>query len=221
MDAPVTDPVSLLERVRRTFFAPSRLAMAIRGDCPWIDVLLISTVVAVASIASVPEHVFQADMQDAVTRRGDPVEITSSPADIARWGRMMGMIATIGSHPVIAFIVAGIVFAVVTTLFRAQVSYREHLSLASHAMLIPAAGTVLRVLGRAAGIDFIESDPSWPLGLRTVASIDPYIVWMLVVIVIGAHALDPKLAKVRAGALLVGGYLALVIVSTALLHPPG
>lgn len=221
MDTPGTSHPSLFERARQTFLAPSQLAISIREQSPWIDALLLSTIIAVAAVATVPDQVFITDMEDAVTRRGVPVEIVSSPEEIARWGRMMGMIATIGTHPVIAFIVAAVVFAVAALIFRAQVSYRDLVAVASHALLIPALGTVIRVIGRAAGIEFIDADPGWPLLLRAFLSIDPYIVWMLIVMAVGAHALNVQVPRLRAGALLVGGYLALVFASTAILHPPG
>ena len=130
----------------------------------------------------------------------------------------MGMLATVGTYPVIPFVLAGIVFAVFFMLFRARTTYRQLLAIASHALLIPAAGTVLRVIGRGAGISFIKSDPAWSLTQRAVLSIDPYIVWMLIVIVVAASALDQQLPRIRAGMVLVGGYLALVFSSTAILH---
>ena len=221
MDTPGTSYPSLLERVRRTFLAPSQLAISIREQGPWIDALLLSTAIAVAAVATVPDQVFLADMEDAVNRRGEQVDIVSSPAEIVRWGRMMGMIATIGTHPVTAFMVAGIVFAVVALFFRTQVSYRDLVALASHALLIPAAGTLLRVIGRGAGMEFIDVDPGSPFALQAILSIDPYIVWMLIVMAIGAHVLNLRVPRTRAGAILVGGYLVLVFTSTAILHPPG
>src|SRR5690606_23022316 len=118
---------------------------------------------------------------------------------VARWGRLMGMLATIATHPVIAFVVAGIALGVFSGIFRAKVTYREMLALAAHALLIPALGTVLRLIRRGAGVEFITSDPSWSLPLRALASIDPYIVWMLIVIVVAGHALSAKIPRAQAG----------------------
>lgn len=220
MDTQTATPASLIERVRYTFLAPGRLGVALRDNGPWIDVLLISTLIAVASIASVPDEVFVRDMEDAVTRRGQPVEVVSSPEEIGRWGRFMGMLATVGTYPVIPFVLAGIVFVVLTLLFRSKTSYRQLLAIASHAMLIPAAGTILRVIGRGAGIEFITPDPGWSFLLTAVLAIDPYIVWMLLVIGVAASAIDTRLSGIRTGAVLVIGYVALVFGTTALLHPP-
>jgi hypothetical protein len=173
-----------------------------------------------------PDEPFVEAMADPVTRRGRPVEIESSPEVVARWGRAMGMLATLGTHPVTAFVVAGIALVLFGILQRASVNYRELLSLTSHAMLVPALGTLLAIVVRlATGADrgaaaWYRPDESAGLLLRTLLAVDPFVIWMLAVLAIGAHGLDSRLSRGRAAALLVAGYLGFVLASSALLHPP-
>src|SRR5690606_6418418 len=120
---------SFRTRVRHTFLAPSKLAADLRHAAPWLDVLLVSTAVALLSVALMPDEVFTESMSSPVTRRGEPVEITSSPEAVARWGRGMGMLATIATHPLIAFTLAGILTLLFSVLGRGRASFQEYLAL--------------------------------------------------------------------------------------------
>lgn len=218
----------MLDRIRFTFLAPSRLTSTIRSGAPWLDVLLVSLLIALLSVALMPDDIFIEPMENAVTRRGVPVEITSSPDVIARWGRGMGMLATLGTHPFIALSIAGLLTLLFVIIGRARTTFGELLSLSSHALLIPALGTLIALVIRAIGVltrgdlaagAFYGPDDAPNLWVATLVSIDPFIVWMLVMLVIGMHALAPALSRRRAMLVLIGGYLLLVVGSTAWLHP--
>ena len=210
----------LIDRMRATFVAPRSLPHRIREATPWLDVLLVSTAIALLAVLTMPDDVFLEPMQDAVSRRGRPVEIVSPPEEIARWGRFIAMLATVGTHPVIAFVVAGLALVLFTGIMRGSTTYRELLSLTSHAMLIPALGTLAAVIVRLlAGPDsWFAPGEGTSLALRTLLSIDPLIVWMLIVIAVGAHGLDPRLSTGRSAAVLIAGYVLMVAASTAILH---
>jgi hypothetical protein len=215
-------------RVRDTFLSPARLVQRLRGPAPWLDVLLISTVVALLSVALMPDEVFTASMSDPVTRRGEPVEITSSPEAVARWGRGMGLLATIATHPLIAFTLAGILTLLFSVLGRGRASFQEYLSLSSHGLLIPALGTLIAIAirlatGAATGSLGITAlfDPATAPNLLSAAllSTDPFIIWMMGMVALAVHAFDPRHSRAVAVLVLVGGYLVFVFTSTALLHP--
>ncbi|MEX2581748.1 MAG: hypothetical protein WD766_00610 [Gemmatimonadota bacterium] len=215
-------------RLRDTYLAPSRLALALRDRGPWLDVLLVSTVVALVSVALMPDEVFTASMQEPVSRRGDPVQITSSPESVARWGRGMGVLATIATHPLLAFTLAGILTLLFTILGNGHTGFREYLSLAAHGMLIPALGTLIAVAvrlgtgatsGSLSVTAFFDPAEAQNLFTATLFSIDPFIIWMMAAVAVGVHALEPRHSRAAAAAVLVGGYIVLVIASTALLHP--
>ncbi|MEX2570577.1 MAG: YIP1 family protein [Gemmatimonadota bacterium] len=218
----------LLARIRDTFLSPSRLAAHIRANAPWLDVLLITTVIAALSVATLPDEVFTEPMREAVSRRGEPVQITSAPEVIARWGRLIAMLATIGTHPVMVFTIAGLFTLLFSIVGQGGTSFRDFLSLVSHAMLIPALGTLLVTtlrLGYAAttgSFELVELfGPMQTSGLpmAIVTSLDPFIVWMLVAAAVAIRELEPRHSVRAAAAILVAGYLALVVASTYLLHP--
>lgn len=217
----------LLERIKATFLNPGSLPALVRPGLPWLDVLLISTVVAVLSVAAVPDEFFTEPMEAPVSRRGEPVEVVSSPEVIANWGRALGMLATLGTHPVVAAVIAGAVTLLFVTFFRAPATFRDYLSLTAHVLLIPALGTILSIAARwifgrplLPGFTTISGEPRGALEAGLLA-IDPFVIWMMIALAFAAHTLDPRRSRLQAALLLVGGYLVLVFASTALVNPTG
>lgn len=208
------------ERIAATFASPARLIELIRPRPRWVDVLIISTGVAMIAAAMLPPETFLEASRDAVSRRGTPVEITSSPEEIVRWGRYLAMLSAAVGHPLIAFALAGLLTLAFSIVVDGRNTFVEHLSLASHALLITAVGTVVGLLlGIFAGSE--HAHPSLGLLVPFMASgspvrevlslISPFTIWMLVVIGVGVGRLDRRRSPATAVAMLVGGYLALAL----------
>lgn len=216
----VPTPVPAKVRIRDTFLAPRRLAGELAGSTPWLGVLLLSTAIAALAVFTAPDDVFLEPMRSAVTRRGAPVEITSDPDVIVRWGRAMGMLAAIATHPIIAFVLAGVLTIVFSILGRGRGSFLEYLSLSSHGLLIPALGTLLLLAVTAvsrmagAGDPFIRLRPDGGGGdalVSTLVSFDPFVAWMLVVLGIGVSHFDQRRSAVATTGILLAGYLVFVV----------
>jgi hypothetical protein len=213
----------LSERIIATFVAPRRLLPDFRGGTRWLDVLVISTAIAVLSVYLLPESFFVEQMRDAVTRRGEPVDITSSPAEIARWGRYLGMLTALISHPLFALALAGVLTLLFTVLGRAQTDFRDHLSITSHAFLIPALGSLLAIPlqlltgnpeARFTPALFLPDPSSVPL--LVVSGLDLFTIWMLVVIAIWVGELNSRIGAGRVAAILLGLYLVLNVITAVL-----
>jgi hypothetical protein len=196
-------------RITDTFLAPKRLAGHLAGSTPWLGILLVSTAVSVIAVLAVPDEVFLEPMRNAVTRRGVPVEVTSDPATVVQWGRLMSMMATLATHPMVAFVIAGLVTGLFTFLGRGRGSFLEYLSLVSHGLLIPAFGTLVVLAAQVIGSIFGAGDGgglgSLPLGL------DPFIVWMLIVVGIGTSHFDQRRAPAAAIGILLAVYLGFLL----------
>lgn len=218
----VQAPARLAARIAATFSAPGSLARSIRERPRWIDVLLISTAVAVLAAATLPAEFFLSAAEDAVTRRGAPVEITSSPGEIVRWGRYLAMLNALIGHPLLAFALAGLLTLIFTVLAGGRTRFAEHLALSSHSLLILALGTLAGIAVRLA-----TGDPSAEISLallvpgtaagsfrEMLALLNPFTIWMLVVVAIGVSVLDPRRSRRSSLAVLLGFYLALVVVLT-------
>lgn len=211
---------ALRERLVATFTSPSRLAEAIRERPRWLDVLLISTAVAIAAAAMLPAETFLEAARDPVSRRGTPVEITSPPDEVVRWGRYLAMLSAIVGHPLVAFALAGVLTLAFTVVPRGRNSFVEHLSLASHALLITALGSVVGLALRYASggeahvslaliAPFLEEGS---VARELLALISPFTIWMLVVVAIGVARMDPRRTVLATASVLVGGYLAVALI---------
>jgi hypothetical protein len=194
---------TLPRRIADTFVAPRRLFAGFRQEAPWFDVLLLSTAAAVAAASLLPDEFFLAQVETPVDRLGRPVVVTSSPAEIAHYGRYMAMISALVGHPILAFCLAGVLSLVFTVLGGGRASYRQYLAVVSHALLIPALGTLLLLGARALGHTY----DSFNLALRLLAGIDPFVVWMLLVAAVGVAELDGRRRWGSAAAILVLFYL--------------
>lgn len=219
-----SSPPALGTRVVQTFVAPRALFRTFHHAAPWVDVLVISTVVAMVAAAGQPDEVFLQQVEGAVTRRGEPVEITSPPSEITRYGRYLAMLSALVGHPLIAFAVAGLLTLIFTVLGRGGVDFGRYLAVASHALLIPALGMLVALAaglatGRLVVLDLAAlapgtGDDGW--ARRLLLGVNPFHLWMLVVLGLGVGELDAKRSWISATALLVGLYLGLNLATAAL-----
>ncbi|HEU0078851.1 MAG TPA: YIP1 family protein, partial [Longimicrobiaceae bacterium] len=135
-------PAPLGRRVLETFFSPADLFRRSGGYSPWMGPLLLSTLVAVVAVLAIPDQAYEMT-EPAVNRRGRPVEITSDLATIARYGRMLGMIAALAMHPLIVLAAAGVLALLFSVVLRGEGRFLQYLSIAAHASLVAALGTLV------------------------------------------------------------------------------
>jgi hypothetical protein len=218
----VSPAPSLARRVRDTFVAPRRLCSALRDDPRWVDVLLLATAAAALAWALQPADVFLEQMRHPVSRMGEPVEVTSAPAAIVRYGRYMAVLSAVVGHPMVAFALAGVLTLVFSVLGRGGASFRQYLAVVAHGLLIPAAGTLV-VLGAAAlagrtapfasALGFTTDAGS--MAVRSLAWLDPFVLWMLLVLAVGVEQLDGRRSWGSAAAVLLVLYLASAVARAA------
>lgn len=215
-------------RVRDTFFAPARLFSFFGDAPPWADALAIATILAVAVAISEPAETYLALVENPVTRRGEPVEITSSPAQVVLFGRVMsGMNALVG-HPLIAFGIAGLLSLVFTVIGRGRIAFRQYLAIAAHGLLILSVGMVVALFLRLltgnpealptlGAILPLAPESTW-VG-RALDGINLFTLWMLGVIALGVASLERSVTRRGAATLLWGGYGALVVAAALFFRP--
>ena len=155
---------------------------------------------AVAAATLIPDEFFLAQVQNPVDRLGRPVVVTSSPSAVTHYGRLLAMMSAFVGHPILAFCLAGVLSLVFTILGGGAASFRQYLAVASHAMLIPALGTIILLAANALGHGPVSFDLAilapgptrGGLALRVLAGIDPFMIWMLLVTAVGVAQLDGR-----------------------------
>jgi hypothetical protein len=196
-------------RLRDTAIAPARLARSLEIGAPWVDALVVSTALAVLAAAFTPESVILAGVDDAVTRRGEPVEITSSPGEIVRWGRYLAMLAALVGNPLIVIALAGLLSLVFGVLGGGPAGFRQHLALAAHAAIILGVGNAIAAITGAdlsvgSALPFLLD--AGPAG-QVLNIISPFTVWMLLVLAVGVSVMNQPRSRIAAAAVLLGGYV--------------
>lgn len=215
---------SLSARLWATIFAPGRLFHAVRLGAPWVDALLVATLLAAAAAAGQPDPVYLEQVEGAVDRRGRPVEITSPPEVIVAWNRGLAFLSALAAHWMIAFALAGILALLFTVLRGGRAEFGRYLSLASHVLVIPALGSVLLLpLQWAVGDPSLTASPAALLGEvpdgllgRALASADLFSIWALVLLGTGAAVVNDRRSPLGPLAALLLAYLALLLATAAL-----
>lgn len=222
--APPGAPAPLVERVRDTFAAPARLFRRLPAEPPFLGVLAVATMVAAAAVAAEPAEYFLAQVEDPVSRRGTPVEVTSSPETIVLWGRIMAVFSALVGHPLLALGGAGVLTILFRVLRSGDAEYRRYLAVASHGLLISSAGMVAAVVLRAvtgnpAALPTVGSLLGLSQGSVTggvLHGINLFTLWMLAVIAIGVASIETRVTT-RAATTLLWGIYGVLVVTVAVL----
>lgn len=216
-------PAPLGRRVLETFLSPADLFRRSGGYSPWMGPLLLSTLVAVVAVLAIPDQAYEMT-EPAVNRRGRPVEITSDLATIARYGRMLGMIAALAMHPLVVLAAAGVLALLFSVVLRGEGRFLQYLSIAAHASLVAALGTlVAAVVALLAGAEPRGITPALlplaapgSLPYRLLEGLDLFTIWALLVAALGVSLVNRRRSFASAAAVLLGVYLTAVLIVASL-----
>ncbi len=216
-------PAPLGRRVLQTFLAPAELFRGSGGYAPWMGPLLLSTLVAVVAVLAIPDQAYEMT-EPAVNRRGRPVEITSDLPTIARYGRMLGMLAALAMHPLIVLAAAGVLALLFSVLLRGEGRYLQYLSIAAHASLVAALGTlVAAAVALLAGAEprgitpaLLPLAPPGSFAHRLLGGLDLFTLWALLVAALGVSLVNRRRSFASAAAVLLGVYAAVALGIAAL-----
>jgi hypothetical protein len=220
MNATLSAPLGA--RVLDTFRAPRRLAERLGPYWPFAGALALVILVGMLALTRVPDSFFVEMSANPVDRLGRPVELTSDSATIGRWGRFMAMFTVLVQRPMLACGIAGVLVLVFSLREKGgSAGFRSYFALTAHALLIPAAGELIGVL-----VSIVRGGGVVPISLALLApgldqgsflyalldGINPFTVWMLVVLAIAASTLQRRDSWKPVSLLLVGSYAALALV---------
>ncbi len=206
-----------------TFVAPRGLFEEFRTHTPWLGALAIATLVAMLATVTIPDSFFLEQTRNPTNRLGKPVTVTSDPATIARWGRILAAFSAAILQPMITLGLAGLLALLFEALMRGQARFAQYLAITTHALLVPTLGALLLLPFRIANPElesslalftpFLSAD-SWLY--RFLATVDLFSLWTLLLLGLGVSIVNRGVTWGRAATMLLGIYLVLGMGTAAL-----
>jgi hypothetical protein len=206
---------SFPKRVVDTFISPIALFQRFGSRPPWVDVMILSTIITVIAITLIPADVWVATMEDAMRRQGANASGGMAPETMANAQRFIMPVMGAAWLWVLLPILAGLMVLIFSVIMGGRATFRQYVSVVAHAGLIGAVGSlaVLPItlqkgvvtqgitLGALAG----GMDPE-SFVYQFLNAWNVFLVWQVVVMALGAAALNRRIGAGTAVAVVLGVY---------------
>jgi hypothetical protein len=185
-------------------------------------VLLVAAVLTGASTLLLPRDLMVAEIEEALRQGPQPAAGAPVPSmdTMVVFGRISTLLAPVVTMPLMALVVAGLCTLVFGRLMDGGGGFRPHLAVASHAMLILLLGTVVTIL-----FVILSGDANTRLSLavlvpgleaeslagRVLKGLEVFNLWFVILVGVGAAAVNRRVSNATALAVVLGVYLAGVV----------
>ncbi len=209
--APEPHAGSFPRRVIDTFFSPVALFSRFGARPPWVDVMILSVVLGAIAFALVPREVWVATMEEAM--RGQPDAPPVDAEAMAGMQRVFGLIGAVLFPWIMLVVVAGVLVLLFSVILGGRATFRQYLSVAAHASLIGALGQLVALpimiqkgimtSGLTLGALAAGMDPE-SFVYQFLNAFNVFLIWQLVVMGLGASALNRRIGAGTAVGVLLG-----------------
>lgn len=215
---------SFPRRVIDTFFSPVALFSRFGARPPWVDVMLVSVVLGVIGFVLIPQEVWVNTMEEAMRQRGQEMPAGMNPQAMAGMQRMFGIAGGAIFPWIFLAVQAGIMVLLFNVILGGTATFRQYLAVGAHASLIGAVGQlaslpIILQKGVMQGITLaplavgMDSD-SFVYQFLNVWNV--FIVWQVVVLGLGAAALNRRVSAGTAVGVLLGLYAVVALIIAAI-----
>ena len=194
----VRRPPSVGARVLLVFYAPGRLFERLAARPLWGAALLLGAALMAASFLLIPTEIWEQSIREQLLSAGRELPEGFAVAGIMR---ILGAVGPAVFWCVLAFFLAGVLTFVFAFVLGDDARYRQYLSVASHALLIAALGSLALV-----PLKLAQRDPQLTLNLSLFAVgldddgypfpvlrlLDLFALWSYAVMAVGVAKLDPR-----------------------------
>lgn len=201
---------SLPVRLFNAFFSPGRLMAQLAQQPKWVGVLLLTTVISGATAALVPaELIFETIREQMIQQGVDVSEFGEAQMNAFRYGRIPG--AVIFSL-LLQFGIAAMYSVIFIFILGDDGRFAQYLAAVSHGWFIPVFIGVLLLplviqtqnLELRLTVDVFIAGFLEPGFVRNVAKqLDLTVIWSILVIAQGAHAIDRRRSYASAATIMV------------------
>ncbi|HYW12106.1 MAG TPA: YIP1 family protein [Longimicrobium sp.] len=222
---PAPDPGSFPKRFVDTLFSPVALFQRFNTRAPWVDALIVGTVLMAAFMMIIPRELLEAQIRDAMSQQQAPPGAPAPSMDtMVMFGRIGGVVSQLVGGPLIALLVAGLCTGIFGKLMDGEGSFRKHLAVVSHAGLITPLGFAITLffavqsgdmatqLSPALLIPGLEAES---FAFRVLNALSVFYVWWLALLTAGVSSVNRRISPAKAGIVIFAIYLAVVVVIAA------
>jgi Yip1 domain len=215
---------SFPRRVMDTFFSPVALFSRFGARPPWWDVMLLSVVLGVAAFALIPAEVWVNTMEEAMRQNGGEVPSGMDAESMARIQRITGMVAGAIVPWILLPITAGVMVLLFNVILGGGATFRQYVGVVAHSNLVTGVGSlaalpVILQKGTMAGITLGAlaggMDPD-SFVYQFLNAWNVFLVWQLVLLALGAAALNRRLSAGTAVGVLLGLYAVVAVIIAVL-----
>lgn len=222
---PAPDPGSFPKRFIDTLFSPVALFQRFNTRAPWVDALIVSTVLMAALMMLIPRDLLVAQIRDAMSRQQAPAGAPAPNMDMmVQMGRIFGVAGQVVGGPLMALLLAGLCTGIFGKLMDGEGSFRKHLAVVSHAGLVLPLGFAITLffavqsgdlttqLSPALLVPGLEADS---FAFRVLNALSVFNVWWLALVAAGVASVNRRISPAKAGIVTFGIYLVVIIVIAA------
>lgn len=222
---PTQDPGSFPRRLLDTLFSPVVLFRRFNTRAPWVDALVVGTVLMAALAMLIPRELVEAQIREAMSRQATPPGApTPSMETMVTMGRVFGVAGQVVGGPAITLLLAALCTGIFGKLMDGGGSFRKHLAVASHAGLVTPLGFAITLffavqsgnpgtqLSLALLVPGLEAES---FAFRVLNALSIFVLWWLALLAAGVSAVNHRVSPAKAAAVVFGIYLAGVVAFAA------
>jgi hypothetical protein len=205
---------SFPRRVMDTFFSPVALFQRFGARPPWVDVMILGVVLGVIAFALIPKDVWVNTMEEAMRQRGQAAPQGMDPQQMAGFQRISGIVASAIFPWIFLPVQAGLMVLIFSVILGGGATFRQYVGVVAHASLVGAVGQlaalpVILQKGVMAGITLgavangLDHDGFL---YQFLNAFNVFLVWQIVLLGLGAAALNRRIGAGTAVGVLMGLY---------------
>jgi hypothetical protein len=224
--APEPDAGSFPRRVVDTFFSPVALFRRFGARPPWVDVTVLSVIITVLFFLLIPGEVLVNTAEEAMRQSGQPAPAGMDPESMASIQRYTLLAVGVIAPWMGLVIQAGVMVLIFSVMLGGQATFRQYVGVVAHAGLVSAVGGLISLplmvrkgvmdqgitLAALAG----GADPDSFI-YQFLNAFNVFMVWQIVLLALGAAALNRRIGAGTAVVVLLGLYACIAAAIAAII----
>lgn len=212
---------SLPKRMVDTFISPVALFSRFGTRPPWWDVMLISVILGVVVMALIPGEVWMNTTAEAMRANGQELPAGTTPESMVGFQRIGAIIGGAIMPWIFLPIQAGLMVLIFSVIMGGGATFRQYVGVVAHASLIGAVGQLVSLpiiiqkgvmsSGITLGAVVGGMDPE-SFVYQFLNAWNVFLIWQLVVMGLGAAALNRRVSAGAAVGVLLGIYAVVAVI---------